>query len=62
MQRITPADVLAQCRELADAAEVRRKEKIRSKAAAVASVAIATAWLLAAVAASALMAKYLRHY
>jgi uncharacterized membrane protein YkvA (DUF1232 family) len=61
LQRITPADILAECRGLADAAEVRRKEKIKSAAAVVASVAVATVWLLAAFIASALMAEYIRH-
>jgi uncharacterized membrane protein YkvA (DUF1232 family) len=61
VRKITPAHVLAECRGFADTAEVRRKEKIRSRAAAVASVAIATVWVLAAVIASALMAAYLRH-
>ena len=56
LQRITPADVLTECRGLADAGEVRRKEKIGS----VASVAIVTVWLLAAYIASALMAAYIR--
>jgi uncharacterized membrane protein YkvA (DUF1232 family) len=60
LQRITPPDVLTECRELADVAEIRRKEKIRSTAALVASVVIATVWLLAAITASALMAKYIR--
>ncbi|MGA8151487.1 MAG: DUF1232 domain-containing protein [Terriglobales bacterium] len=48
LRRITPEDVFAECRELAKAAEVRRKEEIRSSAAVVASVAIGTLWLLAA--------------
>jgi uncharacterized membrane protein YkvA (DUF1232 family) len=61
IQRITPPHVLAECRGLADAAEVRRKEKIKSRAAVVASIAIATVWVLAAVVASALMAAYFRH-
>jgi uncharacterized membrane protein YkvA (DUF1232 family) len=59
LKRITPPDVLAECRSLADAAETRRKEEIRSKAAVVVSVVIAALWLLAAVAASALLAKYI---
>src|SRR3954470_9720443 len=29
IQRVTPPDVLAECRELADAAETRRKDEIR---------------------------------
>jgi uncharacterized membrane protein YkvA (DUF1232 family) len=60
LRRITPPDVLAECRELADAAEVRRNEEIRSTAAVVVSVVIVTVWLLAAVTASALMAAYIR--
>lgn len=61
LQRITPPDVLNECRELAKAAETRRKEEIRSSAAVFASVAIVTLWLLAAVTASALVAKYIPH-
>ena len=59
LQKITPPDVLAECREFAKAAETRRKEEIRSSAAAFASVAIVTLWLLAAVTASALVARYI---
>ena len=59
LRRITPPDVLTECRELANAAEMRRKEEIRSSAAAFASVAIVTLWLLAAVTASALGARYI---
>jgi len=59
LQRITPPDVLAECRELAKAAEMRRKEEIRSSAAVFASVAIVLLWLLAAVTASALVARYI---
>jgi uncharacterized membrane protein YkvA (DUF1232 family) len=59
--RIIPPDLLTECRELADAAEVRRKEEIRSAAAIIAFVVIAVLWLLAGVGASALIAKYIRH-
>ena len=59
LQRITPADVLTECRALANVADAQRKEKIRSGAAVVASIAIATIWLLAAITASALIAAYL---
>ncbi len=62
IQRITPAHVLTECRQLADAAEARRNEKIRSTAAVITSVVIATLWFLAAVIASVLMAKYIRRY
>jgi uncharacterized membrane protein YkvA (DUF1232 family) len=60
LQRITPPDVLTEYRELAEAAEVRRKEEIRSPATMVAAVVIATLWLVAAATASALMAAYIR--
>ncbi len=59
LQRITPADVLTECRELADAAEARRKEEVRWANSAGAFIVIATVWVLAAVAGSALMAAYI---
>ena len=61
LQGITPPDVLTECRELADAAETRRKEETRWAAAVAAPVAIVTAWFLAAILASALMAAYVHH-
>jgi uncharacterized membrane protein YkvA (DUF1232 family) len=61
LQRITPKDVLVECRELADVAEERRKEKIRSTGAVIASVAVVVVWLVAAFVASALILKYVRH-
>jgi uncharacterized membrane protein YkvA (DUF1232 family) len=61
LQRLTPADVLTECRGLANAAELHGKEQTRSAAAIVACVAIATVWLLAAFVASALIAAYIRH-
>ena len=61
LQRITPPDVFAECRALADAAEVRRKEEIRWTAAVAAPLAIVTVWLLAAITASALLAAYIYH-
>jgi uncharacterized membrane protein YkvA (DUF1232 family) len=61
VQRMTPARVLTECRELADAAEVRRIEQIKSTAAIVGSIAIATAWFVAAIIGSVLMVGYLRH-
>jgi uncharacterized membrane protein YkvA (DUF1232 family) len=60
IQRIVPPDVLLECRQHADDAEVRRKDKIRSSAAMVAAVVIATVWLLTAVAANGLIAAYIR--
>ena len=59
IQRIIPPEVLIECRELADAAEMRRKEEIRSTPALVAFVMIAAVWLLAAVVAGMLMARYI---
>jgi uncharacterized membrane protein YkvA (DUF1232 family) len=59
LQRLTPADVLAESRELADAAEVRGKKEIKSVSAVLVSIAIATVWLLAAIAASLVMAAYI---
>jgi uncharacterized membrane protein YkvA (DUF1232 family) len=61
LKKITPPDVLTECRQLADVAAIRRREEIRSTAAAVTSTVIATLWLLAAVAGSTLVASYLRH-
>ena len=59
LQRIIPPDLLAECRELADAAETRRKEEIRSSGAVVGFVAIAFLWILIAVTASAVLAAYI---
>lgn len=59
LQRIIPPDVLAECRVLADAAEMRRKEEIRSTGATIGFVAIAAVWLLVAVGVSIVMARYI---
>jgi hypothetical protein len=61
LHKIIPPEVFAECRQLADEAELRRKEEIRSKAAAFAFVVVAAVWLLAAVGASMLMATYIFH-
>jgi uncharacterized membrane protein YkvA (DUF1232 family) len=61
LQRIIPADVLAECRQSADVAEKQRNEKITSTTGTVAALAIATVWLLLAVAASGLIAAYISH-
>ena len=60
IQRIVPPDVLVECRQHADDAEVRRKGEIWSSAAMVAAVMIVTVWLLTAVAANGLIAAYIR--
>ncbi len=59
LRRITPHDVLAECRELANAASMRRREEIRSVSAVFASAAIMAFWLVGAVTASALIVKYI---
>ena len=61
LRKITPADVFTECRKLADAAESRRKEEIRSASASIASVAITAAWLIAGIAFSVLIAIYFHH-
>jgi uncharacterized membrane protein YkvA (DUF1232 family) len=62
IEKITPADVLAECRKLADAAEARRNnEEARWAAAVAAPLAIVTVWFLIAIVASALMAAYIYH-
>ena len=59
LQRITPTDVVAECRQLAEATETRRNEKIESAAGVAASIAIVLLWLLATVTAGALLVKTL---
>jgi uncharacterized membrane protein YkvA (DUF1232 family) len=59
LQRFTPADVLSECREFADAAAASRKQEIRSAAAIAVSVLLALVWLLAAVMGSAILAAYI---
>lgn len=61
VRRLTPPEVLGECRALADAAETRRKEEIRSGIARFTFFAIAASWLLAAVTVSALVAAYIYH-
>jgi uncharacterized membrane protein YkvA (DUF1232 family) len=59
VQRIIPPEVLTECREMAKAAEMRRKDEIRSPATLVAIVVIAAVWLLAAITASRLIGTYI---
>jgi uncharacterized membrane protein YkvA (DUF1232 family) len=60
LQRITPRDVLAECRALADADEMRRKEEIRSSTpVVVAWVIMAFLGLLTTAALSAVVASYI---
>ncbi len=59
LQRLIPPEVLAECRELADAAQMRRKQEIRSTGAVLAFVAIVAVWFLVAAGVSVLMARYI---
>jgi uncharacterized membrane protein YkvA (DUF1232 family) len=58
LHRITPADVLTESRMLADAAEARGKEEVKSTSTVVVSVVIVTVWFLVAIVASIIMAAY----
>jgi uncharacterized membrane protein YkvA (DUF1232 family) len=58
LQKLIPVEVLTECRELANAAEMRRKDEVRSTPALVATVVVAAVWLLAAVGAGVLMATH----
>ena len=60
LYRITPPDVLKECRARADVAAKQQKEEIGRRSSIVASIVITTLWLLAA-AASALMVAYVIH-
>jgi uncharacterized membrane protein YkvA (DUF1232 family) len=59
LQRIIPAKVWAECHELAEVAELHRREEIRSTPAIVALIVIAAVWLLAAAGTGMLMVKYI---
>jgi len=52
LQKITPPDVLTECRQLAEASEVRRKEETNSSVAIGAAAVVATVWFLSAFIAS----------
>jgi uncharacterized membrane protein YkvA (DUF1232 family) len=58
VQRITDPDLLRECRELAEAAECGRKEKVRTGIARYRTLLTAGSWLLLAVAGSAFLAAY----
>ena len=61
LRRIAPDHVLAECRSLADDAEMRGRKRIRSACAVAAYITIATVWLIVAFIATVLMAVYVRH-
>ena len=58
LRRLIPSDVLTECRQLAEAADIQRKET-GSSLAVVGFFAIASLWLIAAITASALIAAYI---
>jgi uncharacterized membrane protein YkvA (DUF1232 family) len=59
IRRIIPPEVLTECREMAAAAEMRRKDETRSPATVVAIGVITAFWIFAAVSAGLVMARYL---
>ena len=59
LRKLTPADVLTECRQLAEDAETRRQEEIGWKASILTPIVIASVWILAAITASALTAAYI---
>ena len=59
LQRIVPPDILAECRQQANDAEMRRTDEVRSRAAVVAFFAIALVWLFAAITVSGMIASYI---
>ena len=58
LQRMIPADILMECREQAKAADMRRKDEVRSRTALIAVLAVALVWLSVAIAASVLIASH----
>lgn len=61
VRKLTPPNVLSECRELADVAETRRKEEIPSTFARLSFAVVVALWLLAVVTTSALVARYIYH-
>jgi uncharacterized membrane protein YkvA (DUF1232 family) len=61
LQRIIPQEVFTECRQLAELAEMRRREEITSVPAIFALIVIAAVWLLGAVGTGILVAKYMAH-
>ena len=59
IRRIIPPEVLTECREMAAAAEMRRKDEIRSPATVVAMGVIIAVWLLVTITASKLIGTHI---
>lgn len=60
MQRAISPEVMKECRERAEAAEVKRKAKDSSVTEVVVSITVAVLWLISAIAGSLLMTRYIR--
>ena len=56
LHRIIPPDILTECREQANVAEMRRKDEVRSTATISTVLSSALVWLFAAITASGLIA------
>ena len=61
LRRIIPAEVLSDCRALADSAELEKKDQIRSVAGTVALIVIVIIWIFIAIVGSYLVAKHFAH-
>jgi uncharacterized membrane protein YkvA (DUF1232 family) len=61
IQKVTPPEVLQECRDHAEAAEVQRKTEARSLARFAALLTIAVLWLILAITGSLLVASHFRH-
>jgi uncharacterized membrane protein YkvA (DUF1232 family) len=61
LQRIIPQEVFTECRQMAELAEMRRREELTSVPAIFAFIVIAAVWLLGAIGIGILVAKYMAH-
>ncbi|HSY35413.1 MAG TPA: YkvA family protein [Acidobacteriaceae bacterium] len=61
IKRVMPPEVLRECRDRAEAAEVQRKTEVRSLARFAVFIAIGVLWLLLAITGSLLVASHFRH-
>lgn len=61
IQRTIPSNVLEECREQADVAEIKRKTEVRSLARYAVFITITVLWFVLAIAGSVVFAKYLWH-
>jgi uncharacterized membrane protein YkvA (DUF1232 family) len=61
IQKVMPPEVLQECRDRAEAAEVQRKTEVRSLTRFAVFIAIAVLWLILAITGSLLVASHFRH-